>query len=261
MPYLHLDGETRPLPPGETVVGSGAMATWRVANQNLAARHFTIRVGEDGGVALCPFSSQHVVVIAGRQVAADGQDLGDGDMIAAGSAHFVFTREANGAHASAVEPPRSAVLLVERARRVHPIEGRALTIGRDRASAIVLRDAAVSRFHAEIRPEAGRHVLYSSGSGGTRVNGHRLGGPYVLEDGDVVEIGETSLRYALGPPPAGWTISRGDDAGDDELGRRATLGADVVRELLPDARPDVLRVGVAVILGIALLVALVVWIR
>ena len=260
MPYLHLDGGTRPLPPGETIVGSGAMATWRVPNQNLAARHFTVRVGDDGRATLCPFSAQHVVVIAGRQVGVDGQELADGDTIAAGSAHFVYTRESGSAHAPPVEPPTTAVLLAEQSRRVHPIAGRALTIGRDRASAIVLRDPAVSRFHAEVRPEAGRHVLYSSGSGGTRVNGHRLSAPRVLEEGDVIEIGEASLRYTLAPPPAGWTTSRGGDDGDDELGRRATLGADVIREPLPGARPDALRVGlvvVAVLVAIAIVVAVV----
>lgn len=257
MPYLHIAGQTRQLPTGETIVGSGAMATWRLASQNLAARHFTVRVDDDGRAVLCPFSAQHVVVIAGRQVAVEGQELADGDMIAAGSALFVYTKEAGGAHTPAVGVPSAAVLLQERNRRVHPIEGRSLTIGRDRASTIVLRDAAVSRFHAEVRPEAGRHVLYSTGSGGTRVNGQRLAGPYVLEEGDVVEIGEASLRYTREPAPAGWSISRGDDDGDEETGRRATLGADVVREPLSGDRPAALRVGVIVLVAIGVVAVIV----
>jgi predicted component of type VI protein secretion system len=259
MPFLHLDGQTRPLPPGETVVGSGAMAGWRVASQNLAARHFVVRVEDGGRVLLSPFSAQHVVVVAGRQVSVEGQDLADGDTIAAGSAHFVYTRETGSAHAPRLEPPRSAILLEERARRIHPIEGRALTIGRDRASAIVLRDPSVSRFHAELRPEAGRHVLYSSGATGTRVNGQRLAGPYVLEEGDVVEIGESTLRYTLAPPPDGWTMSRGVDDDDAETGRRATLGATVVDEPLPGERPGGVKAAVIVLVAaavIALVVAL-----
>jgi predicted component of type VI protein secretion system len=259
MPFLHLDGQTRPLPPGETVVGSGAMAAWRVASQNLAARHFTVRVEEGGRALLSPFSAQHVVVVAGRQVGVDGQELADGDTIAAGSANFVYTRETGSAHAPRLESPRSAVLLQERARRVHPIEGRSLTIGRDRASAIVLRDPSVSRFHAEVRPEAGRHVLYSSGAAGTRVNGHRLAAPYVLEEGDVVEIGESALRYTLAPPPEGWALARGAEEHDEETGRRATLGADVIDEPLPGDRPAGLRAAVIVLVAaavIALVVAL-----
>jgi predicted component of type VI protein secretion system len=259
MPFLHLDGQTRPLPPGEIVVGSGAMAGWRVPNQNLAARHFIVRVEEEGRVILCPFSAQHVVVVAGRQVGVDGQELADGDTIAAGSAHFVYTRETGSAHAPRLEAPRSAILLQEKIRRVHPIEGRSLTIGRDRGSAIVLRDPSVSRFHAEVRPEAGRHVLYSSGATGTRVNGHRLAGPYVLEEGDVLEIGESTLRYTLAPPPDGWTTSRGGDEWDEETGRRATLGSTVVDEPLPSERPGGVKAAVIVLVAaavIALVVAL-----
>ena len=237
------------------------MADWRVAGRNLAARHFTVRVEGGGRVVLCPFSTQHVVVIAGRQVTTDGQELGDGGLIAAGSAHFVYTREEGGAHTPAVQPPRSAVLLQERARRVHPIEGRSLSIGRDRASTVVLRDPAVSRFHAEVRPEAGRHVLYTTGSGGTRVNGQRLAGPYVLEEGDVIGIGEVSLRYTLEPAPEGWTMSRGGDDGDEETGRRATLGADVIQDELIDERPAAMRVGVLVAVAIVIVVAAVVLLR
>lgn len=259
MPFLHLDGQTRSLPTGETIVGSGAMADWRVAGQNLAARHFLVAVVDGGAALLRPFSAQHVVVVAGRQVGTDGQELADGETIAAGSAHFVYTRDAASAHAPRLESPRSAVLLEEGARRVHVLEGRALTIGRDRASAIVLRDPSVSRFHAEVRAEAGRHVLYSSGAGGTRVNERRLAGPYVLEEGDVVEIGETVLRYTLAPPPDGWTTTRGGDETDDEVGRRATLAADVIDEPLPAGRPAGLTAAVLVLVAaavIALAVAL-----
>ncbi|HEX6058443.1 MAG TPA: FHA domain-containing protein [Gemmatimonadaceae bacterium] len=260
MPFLHLAGQTRELAPGETIVGSGALASWRVAGQNLAARHFTVRVDEGARVRLAPFSPQHVVVIAGRQVGVEGQELADGDMVAAGSAHFVYTREAGGAHTPAVEPPREALLLVERAQRAHPIEGRSFSIGRDRASSIVLRDAAVSRFHAEVRPEAGRHVLYSTGSGGTRVNGRRIDGPHVLDEGDVIEIGGTSLRYTLGGAPDGWAIARGGDETDEETGRRATLGTHTIPDPAEEAPRRGARVGMMVIVAIAIVVAAVVWV-
>ena len=50
MPYLELNGDVHELSDGETTVGSGAQATWRLAAHDLAARHFVVMVDPSSGV-------------------------------------------------------------------------------------------------------------------------------------------------------------------------------------------------------------------
>lgn len=65
----------------------------------------------------------------------------------------------------------------------------ATTIGRWPENDIVLDSREVSRQHAQIRWEAGRYLVEDSGSkNGTFLNGRRLAGPAVLQDGDQIHI-------------------------------------------------------------------------
>jgi sigma-B regulation protein RsbU (phosphoserine phosphatase) len=75
-----------------------------------------------------------------------------------------------------------------------------LVIGRSPDCDVVLRNATVSRRHAEIRNEGERWVVEDLGSkNGTGVNGRPLAGPTPLHDGDVVTFGRIGLRFT----PAG----------------------------------------------------------
>lgn len=74
-----------------------------------------------------------------------------------------------------------------------------LRIGRHPDCGLSLKDPMASRFHAEIRPALGGHVLSDLGSSnGTRVNGqpvlHQL-----LQLGDQIEIGSQVLHYRARP--------------------------------------------------------------
>jgi Nif-specific regulatory protein len=70
--------------------------------------------------------------------------------------------------------------------------------------AIVLNDEHVSRRHAEISLEDGRWLIRDLDTpNGTRVNGQRIQGPAVLEDGQEVAIGGVVLRFLMGTPPNG----------------------------------------------------------
>src|SRR5258707_909252 len=67
-----------------------------------------------------------------------------------------------------------------------------LTIGRHPANAVVLADATVSTYHAQIVIASGRAAIVDVGSlNGTYVNGRQLGlkRPWPLQPSDVVEIG------------------------------------------------------------------------
>lgn len=70
-------------------------------------------------------------------------------------------------------------------------------IGRDRRCDIVLSDRRVSRFHAALVRSRGHWFIEDLGSrNGTRCGGKRLA-RRLLEDGDVVEIGEELIRVRL----------------------------------------------------------------
>ncbi len=71
----------------------------------------------------------------------------------------------------------------------------AICIGRARANDVVLEDEAVSGQHCRIRPERGRFVLHDlQSTNGTLANGRRIE-RHRLEEGDVIQVGETSLLF------------------------------------------------------------------
>jgi hypothetical protein len=70
------------------------------------------------------------------------------------------------------------------------------TVGRLPESTVSVSDSNVSRNHAEIRPNGRGYVVVDLGStNGTKVNGIRIQGERVLEDGDIVSVGSTHLRF------------------------------------------------------------------
>ena len=71
-----------------------------------------------------------------------------------------------------------------------------LKIGRSSTSDLVLQDLNVSRMHAELvrRPE-GYFVLDAGGKNGTFVNDRRIDGPTMLQPGDRVRLGTTTLVF------------------------------------------------------------------
>ncbi len=75
----------------------------------------------------------------------------------------------------------------------------ALTLGRDPQSDIPLQAPLVSWRHASITAGPQGSVLTDlSSTNGTFVNGQRLERPYLLQEGDVVQIGPFSLVYSAG---------------------------------------------------------------
>ncbi len=72
-----------------------------------------------------------------------------------------------------------------------------LRIGRDPASGLRLSHETVSRVHAELIRQGGLWVLRDLGStNGTSVNGRRVIGPAVVQDGDQVSFGRMVFRLA-----------------------------------------------------------------
>ena len=70
-----------------------------------------------------------------------------------------------------------------------------MSLGRDRNMQIPLRDANVSRSHAELIYDNGRWILRDLGStNGSFINGQRVG-QMELKDGDIIELGVTVLEF------------------------------------------------------------------
>ena len=89
-------------------------------------------------------------------------------------------------------PP--ATLVLPDGHRVQLDDDRAL-IGRMPDCAVALTDPQVSRHHAEIRrDERGYHVVDLDSMNGIEVNGVRVR-DHLLQDGDVLLVGGTSIRY------------------------------------------------------------------
>jgi predicted component of type VI protein secretion system len=229
MPFLELEGKPDlPENPREitadTIVGSGSQATWRLPNLDLAARHFTIRVdpGQPSRIVVAPATSQNVVVLNGRQVPGVGANLSSGDVVAAGSARFVFLADRNSPRPSPAASNGHAYLVNSAERKGYALRKRVVQIGREVGCSIVLRDPTVSRFHADVRSEGGEYVLYSMGSSGTRINDRSVKAPQLLVEGDHIQVGETTFAFTKGALPPGVRQVQFEDTEADALSRRAT---------------------------------------
>ena len=73
-------------------------------------------------------------------------------------------------------------------------------IGRGPDNVVILRDAEISRVHAEVRFDSGEFVVRGLGSTGTKLNGGPLDQPRALHEGDRIEIAFTTLRFTRRDP-------------------------------------------------------------
>ena len=225
MPWLAFGMMTRELSDGEIVVGSSSDAGWRVTTGDLMPRHFVL-TAQGREVSVRAFTADNVVALNGQQLSGQPQMLRDGDVISAGSARFAYNDDA--ARTTPLEPPefQQAHLIDERRRLAHPLNNRSTPIGRDNSNDVVLRDPAASRFHAEIRREAGGFALHSIGATGAAVNGDASRAPRLLSEGDEIEIAFETFRFTQRPLPSDVTIAPMHVAENDEAARKATLGTE-----------------------------------
>jgi pSer/pThr/pTyr-binding forkhead associated (FHA) protein len=246
---------TRELRDGEVVVGSGADADWRVPTADLMPRHFSITVyGENA--SLRPASKDNVVAVNGQQLIGTHL-LNDGDVIAAGHGRFVFTDDVPRPLAEETTAMERAFLLDGSASVAHELVSRSTPIGRDSSNAIVVRDPGASRFHAEIRREAGGFALHSMGSSGTMRNGQRVDGPVLLADGDVIEVAYAKLRFTT-TPPVGLPVAPLRDPANDMSRRNPTLATGKI-SVVPSSESTAARRMTMAVFAVAIVVAVAWW--
>ena len=259
MTWLESNDALRELPSGEVVIGGGAQATWRIQQADLRPRHFVI-ASANGKATLRPFSSDSVVALNGKQVASEACTLGDGDVIEAGSATFWF-RESPAKKGKRADAVAQAHLLDLSHGKAYSLSRMSTLIGRDPHNAVVLVDPTVSRFHAELRREAGGIALHALGSTGTAVNGQLVGAPYLLEEGGEISIAGTMFRFTRAALPQGLTPVVTDDPPHDlEAARRRTIRVKSVTpsKVLHDVQSAASRTSNAFLLVVGVLIAAVV---
>jgi len=141
-------------------------------------------------------------------------------------------------HMSAITPVRDVARLQitqgnDAGQELEIRPGKTYTIGRAVDNDVVLTDIAVSRKHFDLRFEDGAWVIVDRGSGnGTVVNGNLEDNPFMLANGDMIEIGNTVFRFDQ--PNAAARPQRTIDIDEEEL---STVAGKPLRTELPDPAP------------------------
>lgn len=184
----------------DVVVGSGSQATWRLRTADLKPRHFVV-TSDATGMHVRRFSGDTVVALNGQQLSSERVAVKEGDVVSAGATHFFVWQSQPAKDAPRPEVRKTSGFLVDAgARSAYTLDRVSTCIGRDESNAVIVTAPEVSRFHAEIRREAGGHALTSMGAAGTRVNGVALEYPKLLSEGDEIIIGERTLKFAAAVP-------------------------------------------------------------
>lgn len=80
-------------------------------------------------------------------------------------------------------------------RQIIPLEKKIVRLGRQLDNDIVFNEEFVSRFHAEIRLEEGKYVLYDNAStSGTFVNSRKID-RCVLNSGDLISLASIQIMF------------------------------------------------------------------
>ena len=258
MAWLSFETTMRELRDGEIVVGSGADADWRVATADLMPRHFLLTV-HGLNTSIRPHSADIVVVVNDKQILSGYHLLNDGDVISAGRGRFMYGEEAP--RVEGVEPANAegGYLVDDGAKVAYELINRSTAFGRDASNAVVIADPRASRFHGEVRREAGGFALHSMGSSGTRLNGAPMDGPRLLVEGDLVEVAYTTFRFTRVKPGGEVHLVQSNTSLNDAAGSAATLIRDRVTmesEVSEMNRPD--GFGLMKAIGLLLVVVVVI---
>lgn len=96
--------------------------------------------------------------------------------------------------------PENAFLIID-GRKVFPLNGLVINIGRRLENHLAIDDPRISRQHAQLRAIKGRYVIFDLNStGGTFINGQRTS-QSILYPGDVISLAGVSLVFGQDNPP------------------------------------------------------------
>jgi pSer/pThr/pTyr-binding forkhead associated (FHA) protein/subtilisin family serine protease len=179
-----------PLMPGVTTLGRSSDVGLRLHSLQVSRYHAQIECSADG-CRVTDLQSANGTFVNGRRVEA--ATLVPGDRLRLGDVQLTYLRAETDAPSLSGGQPR---LEVDGVYHAIPAEG--LLIGRAADCGLCLSDGQVSRHHAQLEPGTeGIRLVDLDSANGTRVNG-RLVRRYLLQDGDVISLGESRLVFHEG---------------------------------------------------------------
>ena len=236
-PTLRSEDQSCPLAPGVHALGGRAPDAIPLAALEGQPRAAILTVSDGGVTTLQRTTASVMVRIDGETVGIAPVELHNGARIEFGECRLTFETEASSVTTSAnradgrstsggttegarvlslsvtgrsgievapeargrpsLEVATDAALVDVHSGTRHPLRARRIYIGRDDSCDVIVHGNGVSRRHASIAPVAGGFMLRDESTNGTLVNGVRVVGTYLLDNGDVVRVHEADLRVEL----------------------------------------------------------------
>jgi pSer/pThr/pTyr-binding forkhead associated (FHA) protein len=191
-----------PLLRDEITIGRNEGNTIRLTERNVS-RHHARLLRRNGSYVVEDLGSYNGITINGDRL--DGKaELTAGDELGIGDYALAFQSDATATVQTLLSPepriqpaPRLVVLGEPAPGAEFSLNKSALRIGRDERLDIWIHHKSISHEHAEVQVSDGRVTIYDLGSAnGMRVNGIETSRA-VLENGDMVELGEVRFRFFL----------------------------------------------------------------
>jgi pSer/pThr/pTyr-binding forkhead associated (FHA) protein len=200
-------GESRIIPLlGDLRIGRGSGNDLRLPDPKLSRRHALISVTAEGYL-LQDMESRNGIFVNDSRL-REPYLLRDGDVICLGDVRLTFRPEEASASSPPLPPPPPqpvAYLIVQPpfgSPQRFPVADE-MRIGRRAGNDLQLNHSRISRQHAIIIRTAKGYVLHDLGShNGTYLNGQLVVGQRLLEDGDVIAIGDITITFKVEFSPA-----------------------------------------------------------
>ncbi len=239
-------GQTYPLKPGSSTVGREGTDVL-VQDKTVSRTHARLEASEDGAVSVEDFSSTNGTRVNGERLLPHAlRSLADGDRVEFGSVSFILhLPEASAPPANAARPLSQARAQVVETQgdspRAYLLTPGLMTFGRRPENMVVISgDLYVSGSHAQISAEGDVFILTDIGStNGTLLNGARLAinTPVTLDNGDMIVIGATALRFER-LTPDGEVIEAPDVEAPEETTAEETTAEETTAEETTAEEPE-----------------------
>ena len=196
-------GKTYELKGDRVTIGRSSDSTIRVDHPSVDPSHVLIRVGE-GRYQMYDMGSSTGTWLNGNAVM--GAFLPDGSRITMGTSELFYSKMAATSPSTQEAPPGSQGMVLVRSGpnsgKGFPVGDEDLVIGRQPGpGGAQLDDPSVSGRHALLRPTPHGTVIYDLGSAnGTSINDIALAGS-LLQNGDVLKLGEAELQFVQEESP------------------------------------------------------------
>ena len=205
-----LKGQSYQLKVGDNTIGRGTENDLVIEDGSVSRQHAAVKV-QDNEFILVDLGSRGGTKVAGKTL--EGKPLASGGVVGVGKTELRLV-EVEAGQPSAQPVSASGETMIQEPgggggggvliAQSGPDSGKSFTlaqgdnlIGREPGIAVLLADDTVSRRHALIRYEQGRHIVFDLGSRtGTRVDQERIGG-HRLTPSETITLGTTEIVLML----------------------------------------------------------------